>query len=218
MIEGARYVNAKPMRVAPVTLEGAKVTLVPMQPEHAPALFEAGNFPELWTWTGTYPINSLEAARRYMDFAFSERDAGRALPFVTFDNASGAVIGSTRFGAISLQDHRLEIGWTWLRPDLQRTGANREAKCLMLRQAFDVWTGLRVEFKTDVRNTKSRTAIERIGAKFEGEFRQHMVMGDGRVRSSVYYSILDTEWRDPSHTIHKLAKSCGITPSPVSPA
>lgn len=211
MIDGARYIDPAPMVIAPVTLTGKIVTLIPMEREHATKLFEAANFPDLWTWTATTPILSMDEMHRYMDIALSERDAGRAIPFVTIDNASGDIVGSTRFANINTTDRRLEIGWSWLRPDRHRSGANGEAKFLMLQHAFDVWGVLRMEIKTDVLNTRSRAAIERLGATFEGVFRQHMVVR-GRVRDTAYYSIIDTDWRDPGHRAHQRALTYGITP------
>ncbi len=206
-----RHVATEPMKVEPVTLEGRIVRLEPMRREHAPALFQAANFPDLWRWTATTPILSMDEMDHYMDIAFAEQAAGRALPFVTVDRASGEIIGSTRFANISAVDRRIEVGWSWLRPDRHRTGANGEAKTLLLQHAFDVWGALRVEIKTDVLNTRSRKAIERLGATFEGVFRQHMVVR-GRVRNTAYYSIIDTDWRDPSHPAYQHAVANGITP------
>jgi RimJ/RimL family protein N-acetyltransferase len=214
MVEQARYVEPVPMRIGPVTLEGQRVRLVPMTADHVNPLFRASNFPEIWEHTGTFPLLSIDEVRRYVDKALAERDTGLAIPFVTTDPATGEIIGSTRFANISLVDRRVEIGWTWLRPDRQRTGVNGEAKALMLRHAFDEWGALRVEIKTDVRNARSRAAIERIGGTFEGAFRQHMVVRDGRVRDTAYYSITDTDWRDLNHRAYMNALSYGITPKP----
>lgn len=214
MSDQARYVEQVPMHIGPVTLEGSRVRLIPMTRDHVEAMWEAGNYPQIWEHTGTFPIRSLDDMRRYVETAMTERDAGRAIPFVSTDPRTGEVIGTSRFANISVQDRRVEIGWTWLRPDRQRTGVNGEAKSLMLQQAFDVWGALRVEIKTDVRNTKSRAAIERIGATYEGLFRQHMVVREGRVRDTVYYSITDIDWRDPNHRAYQNAVSYGITPKP----
>ncbi|MEO7041936.1 MAG: GNAT family protein [Gemmatimonadaceae bacterium] len=214
MHETTRYVKAAPMTIAPVTLEGRKVRLIPMTRDHVQALFAAANFPPIWELTGTLPMNRIEDMRQYVDVALAERDAGTAIPFVTTDAKTGAVIGSTRFANIDLNDHHVEIGWTWMSPDRQRTGINGEAKSLMLQHAFDHWGALRVEIKTDVRNAKSRAAIERLGAKCEGIFRQHKIVREGRLRDTVYYSIIDTEWRDPNHRAYQNAVSFGITPKP----
>lgn len=215
MDEKTRYIKQFPMTIEPVTLTGRKVRLVPMEREHVEALFAAGNFPQIWELTGTLPMNTIDDMRHYVDVALAERDAGEAIPFVTTDAVTGAIIGSTRLAGIDINDHRVEIGWTWMSPDRQRTGINGEAKSLMLQHAFDIWGALRVEIKTDVLNAKSRAAIERLGAKCEGIFRQHRVVRDGRVRDTVYYSILDTEWRDPSHRAYQNAVSFGITPKPT---
>lgn len=210
--KSARYVTAGPMRAEPLTLQGQIVRLIPLTREHAEPLFAAANFPEIWRWTGTAPITSMDDMRAYIELALSEQAAGRAVPFAITSRATGEMVGSTRFGNMSAPDRRVEVGWTWLRPDLQRSGANREAKCLMLQQAFDRWGALRVEIKADVLNAKSRAAIERLGGTYEGTFRQHMVVRGGRVRDTVYYSILDTEWRDPTHATHRHALAMGITP------
>jgi N-acetyltransferase len=212
MSDKARYVVQVPMHIEPVTLEGSLVRLIPMTPEHVEPLWKAANFPEIWKHTGTSPISSIEDMMQYVGRAMAERDGGRAIPFVSTDPATGEVIGASRFANISVEDRRVEIGWTWLRPDRQRTGINGQAKSLMLQHAFDVWGALRVEIKTDVRNTKSRAAIERIGGTYEGTFRQHMVVREGRVRDTVYYSIIDLNWRDPSHRAYRNAVSYGVTP------
>ena len=212
MEEQSRYVEQVPMSIGPVTLKGRWVKLIPMTRDDVDALFAAANFPAIWEHTGTLPIKTVDDMRRYVNVALAERDTGHAIPFVTTDPATGEVIGSTRFANINLIDRRVEIGWTWMRPDRQRTGVNGEAKSLMLQHAFDKWGALRVEIKTDVRNARSRAAIERIGGTCEGIFRQHMVVRDGRVRDTVYYSITDKDWRDPTHRAHINAVSYGITP------
>ena len=130
----------------------------------------------------------------YIALALAERDAGRALPFATVDRATGTIIGSTRYAAIEPTHRRVEIGWTWLGRAWQRTAANTEAKYLMLRHAFETLGCVRVELKTDALNERSRAAIRRIGAREEGTLRRHMVTSTGRIRDTVYYSILDAEW------------------------
>jgi RimJ/RimL family protein N-acetyltransferase len=213
MAEEARYVKQIPMSIGPVTLGGRKVRLIPMTREHTDSLFAAADFPAIWEHTGTFPIRTVDDMKRYVGTALTELADGHAIPFVTTDPVTGEVIGSTRFANVSLTDRRVEIGWTWMRPDRQRTGVNGEAKSLMLQHAFDVWGALRVEIKTDVRNSRSRAAIERIGGTCEGIFRQHMVVRDGRVRDTVYYSITDNDWRNPSHPAYINARSYGIMPA-----
>jgi RimJ/RimL family protein N-acetyltransferase len=181
------------MNLDPLTLEGGRIRLEPMMPEHLDALVDAGGYPELWKWTST-TADTREGMAEYVAGAMRDRDAGIAMPFVTVDKETGSIIGSTRFGNIDPANRRVEIGWTWVTPGFQRTWVNSEAKFLMLRQAFEVWGCVRVELKTDALNEKSRTAMKRIGAQEEGILRQHMVTWTGRLRDSVYYSILDSEW------------------------
>ncbi|HEU0076683.1 MAG TPA: GNAT family protein [Longimicrobiaceae bacterium] len=176
-----------------VTLAGRHVRLEPLSPEHVPALSEVGIDPELWRWT-LANIRTPEDMRAYVDAALRERDAGHALPFATVDAASGRVVGSTRFTGVSLADGRVEIGWTWLARPWQRTPANTEAKYLMLRHAFEALGCVRVELKTDALNERSRAAILRVGATQEGILRKHMRSQEGRMRDTVYFSILDDEW------------------------
>ncbi len=176
-----------------VTLAGRHVRLEPLSLEHLPALCEVGMDPELWRWTLT-TIRSPEEMRAYVETALRERDEGRALPFATVDAASGRAIGSTRFGSVSLEDGRVEIGWTWVARPWQRTPANTEAKYLMLRHAFETLGCARVELKTDALNERSRAAILRVGATQEGILRKHMRSQQGRMRDTVYFSILDDEW------------------------
>jgi RimJ/RimL family protein N-acetyltransferase len=185
--------DRKPMLVEPVTLEGRHVRLAPLALGHVDALSAVGLDPALWTWIPS-PVRTTAEMRAYVETALAERAAGRALPFVTIDRASGQVVGSTRFGAIDIANRRVEIGWTWIGTRWQRTYVNTEAKLLMLAHAFDTWGCLRVELKTDRLNARSRAAIARIGATEEGIFRQHMITASGRVRDTVYFSILDREW------------------------
>ena len=181
------------MDIEPVTLEGKRVRLEPMNENHLDALTAAGAFDELWKWTGN-KATTRESMKEYMDTALAEAKAGVSLPFVTVDRGSGKIIGSTRFGNIDRANRRVEIGWTWITPAFQRTYVNSEAKYLMLRHAFEVWNCMRVELKTDVLNDKSRNAMLRMGAKEEGILRKHSVTYSGRIRDTIYYSVLDTEW------------------------
>lgn len=176
-----------------VTLAGRHVRLEPLSPEHVPGLCEVGLDPELWRWTLAV-IRTPEEMRAYVETALRERDEGRALPFATVDVASGRAIGSTRFGSVSMADARVEIGWTWVARPWQRTPANTEAKYLMLRHAFETLGCVRVELKTDALNARSRAAILRVGAREEGVLRKHMRSQGGRMRDTVYFSILDDEW------------------------
>ena len=180
-------------RIEPVTLEGRIVRLEPLRPDHVPGLAEVGLDPAIWRWTIARPQSEADL-RDWADAAIRNREAGTEFPFATIEASTGRPIGSSRYMNIVLDHRRLEIGWTWLAPAWQRSGANREAKLLMLTHAFETLGCRRVEFKTDSNNEPSRTALLGIGATFEGIFRKHMVMpGDG-VRHSAWYSVIDDEW------------------------
>jgi len=181
------------MYARPITLYGKRIRLEPMRSEHLGALRVAGAFQELWKWTSTY-AHTPDSMREYVDAALAEAREGKAIPFVTVDRASGRIIGSTRFANFDHQNRRVEIGWTWITPEFQRTHVNTEAKFLMLCHAFEKWECVRVELKTDVLNDKSRNAMLRIGAREEGIHRKHILTHSGRWRDTIYYSILDTEW------------------------
>ena len=175
------------------TLEGAGIRLEPLGEAHHGALCAVGLDAALWQWAPK-PVHTSADMAAYIAFALAEQTAGRALPFAIIDRATGQAIGSTRFGAIEPAHRRVEIGWTWLGRSWQRTAANTEAKYLLLRHAFESLGCLRVELKTDALNERSRAAIRRIGAREEGTLRSHMLTASGRVRDTVYYSILDVEW------------------------
>lgn len=188
-----------PTRVAPafdpgpVTLEGRIVRLEPLTLDHLPGLAEVADDPETWRWTrGSVPDGA--ALRRYVDEALSGAATGRDIPFVQVDRTTGRPIGMTRFTAIERAHRRLEIGYTWLAAPWRGGGTNSESKLLLLTQAFDGWGANRVEFKTDALNARSRAALRAIGATEEGTLRRHIVTDAGRVRDSVYFSIVWDEW------------------------
>src|SRR5260221_746865 len=181
------------MTVEPVVLEGQVIRMEPLTLDHHPALCEVGLDEEIWRWN-TFPVRTPEEMRAYIETALAGQAQGMALPFATIERSSGKVVGSTRYGNIDKFNRHVEIGWTWIGGPWQRTAINTEAKYLMLRHAFETLGCLRVELKTDVLNEQSRNAILRLGAKQEGIFRNHMITGGGRIRDSVYFSIIDTEW------------------------
>lgn len=179
--------------LGPLTLEGDVVRLEPLALAHVDALAAVGMDEDLWRWTLTR-IRDRADMETYVRAALDEQARGVSLPFATVDRASGLPIGSTRFGNMDAPNRRVEIGWTWLARAHQRTAANTEAKFLMLEHAFEVLGCVRVELKTDELNERSRRAIERIGARFEGVLRNHMITPGGRLRNTAYYSILEDEW------------------------
>ena len=176
-----------------MTLLGRLVRLEPLSLGHLDGLAEVAADEDLWRWTTGRPVDR-EALRAWIERALANRDAGLELPFATVEQASGRPIGSSRYLSLALEHRRLEIGWTWVARGWQRAGVNREAKLLMLEHAFERLGCMRVEFKTDSNNEQSRAALAGIGARFEGVFRKHMVMPDGRIRHSAYFSITDEEW------------------------
>jgi len=181
------------MTVAPVTLEGEHVRLEPLAEAHHAGLAAVGLDDELWRWTPA-PVRTPEEMTVYIATALADRARGVALPFAIVERAGGRAIGSTRLGAIDVGHRRVEIGWTWLGRAWQRTAANTEAKYLLLRHAFETLGCIRVELKTDALNERSRAAIQRLGAREEGTLRSHMITWNGRVRDTVYYSIVAAEW------------------------
>ena len=185
--------NAGGRWVTPVVLEGHIVRLEPLSEDHLEGLADVAFEPSIWQWTLARPADRA-GLRTWLQTALANAAAGTELPFATIDQVTGKPIGSTRFLSIVPEHRRLEIGWTWLGRARQRTGANREAKLLLLGYAFDQLGANRVEFKTDSRNEPSRTALLGIGATFEGIFRNHMVMPDGPLRHSAYYSVISDEW------------------------
>jgi RimJ/RimL family protein N-acetyltransferase len=183
----------QPMPVAPVTLAGRTVRLEPLSLEHVEGLWAVAQEPAIWRWMPVQPRQASDM-QAIVEAALAAQARGAELPFATIERRSGRPIGSSRYLAIDRLNHRLEIGWTWLGAAWQRTAANTEAKLLMLGQAFEVLACNRVEFKTDVLNAPSRTAIVGLGARFEGIFRNHMIVPGGRLRDSAYYAITVEEW------------------------
>jgi len=181
--------------ITPLMLEGLVVSLEPLRREHADLFWSAAHdaLDDIFRWI-PYRMQTREDFEQLVKKAYDEQQRGVSVVFATVERTSGRVIGSTRFMNIDRANRRVEIGSTWIAPAWQRTAVNTEAKYLMLCHAFEVWKCMRVELKTDALNHKSRNAILRIGAKKEGTLRQHLVTWTGRVRDTVYFSILDTEW------------------------
>ena len=191
----------------PLTLEGRLARLEPLTLAHASALARAGS-----TSRDTYQYTDVPldegTAVTYVETALSEAAIDKSMPFATVDRRSGDVVGSTRFCYIEFWDwpegspHQrgkdvpdaVEIGYTWLSADVQRTGINTEAKLLMLAHAFESWKVHRVRLKTDARNQRSRQAIERLGMRFDGVLRRTRIAYDDEIRDDAYYSMLDSEW------------------------
>jgi N-acetyltransferase len=174
------------------TLEGRIVRLEPLGPEHRDGLWDASRDPKTWRWLSVVQPRTRDELDAWVDEALAGAAAGAELPLVTFFGHE--VVGSTRFLALRPEHRSVEIGWTWLHPSAWGTGANVEAKLLMLGHAFEEWGCRRVELKTDARNDRSRGAMEAMGATFEGIHRKHMLVRDGESRDSAWYAVLDDDW------------------------
>ncbi len=174
----------------PVTLTGKYVCLEPMTEAHVPHLVAIGLDDSIWEHMLYGDVRTEEDIRRWVQDILSRPD----LPFVALHLASGRVAGVTRYLNMSPEHRGLEIGGTWYGLEFQRTAVNTECKYLLLEYAFETLGCIRVQFKTDLRNVRSQRAIERIGAVKEGVLRNHMILPDGKIRHSVFYSILDSEW------------------------
>jgi RimJ/RimL family protein N-acetyltransferase len=183
----------RPLDLAPIVLEGTLTRLVPLELAHLDELAAVGLDSAVWSWV-TLDVRTRDELASWIEEALAEREAGTALPFATIERASGRAVGSTRYLNVDRRNRHVEIGWTWVAPPWQRSGINREAKLLMLRHAFETLGCLRVEFKTDALNDRSRAALLGIGARFEGVFRNHVISQGGRIRHSAWYSVTDGEW------------------------
>jgi len=179
--------------IEPVTLRGEHATLEPLATAHAPALAKAAADGELWRlwYTGVAAPEKMDA---YVAAALDMRERLDAMPFVVRDNASGDIVGCTRYFNVDTANRRVEIGHTWYAKRLQRTPLNTECKLLLLSHAFEALGCIAVEFRTHWFNHASRAAIARLGAKQDGVLRNHAITADGIKRDTVVFSIIDSEW------------------------
>jgi len=190
--------------VIPITLTGNYVRLEPMTEAHIPGLAEIGVGQAFWDFMLYGDMNTEADMANWVRDILSRAEKGTDLPFVAIHLASGRVAGATRYLNIMPKDRGLEVGGTWYGLEFQRTPVNTECKYLLLRHAFETLGCIRVQLKTDLRNERSQKAIERIGAVKEGVLRNHMILPDGRIRHSVFYSILDTEWPDVKKRLEEM--------------
>jgi len=174
-------------------LEGELVALEPLRRDHGDELWCAAQSPEIWRWLA-HVGESRESFERWLELALAAQAEGREGPFAIRDRRRGELVGSSRYLAVRPDDRALEIGWTWLHPAAWRSGVNLETKLLLMEHAFETLGCVRVEFKTDARNERSRAAIAALPAQFEGVMRNHMIVPDVGQRDSAYYSVIDSEW------------------------
>jgi len=182
------------MEILPVTLTGDFVRLEPLSEAHIPGLAAVGLAPHLWQYNPYGNVDSVEKMAALVSTLLARQQKGTDLPFTVLQCATNQVIGMTRYLDIQPENRALEIGGTWYAVAFQRTAANTECKYLLLSHAFETLGCLRVQFKTDLRNERSQRALERIGATREGVLRSHLLLSDGYLRSSVYFSIILNEW------------------------
>ncbi len=185
---------AEVMEVRPVILTGRFVRLEPLGEEHVSGLAAVGLEDSIWTYMPYGIMRNGDDIRNWVQGRLAQAALGTDLPFAVIDLASGCVAGATRYMDIRPADRGLEIGGTWYGAAFRRTRVNTEAKYLLLEHAFERLKCIRVQLKTDARNERSQRAIERLGAVREGMLRNHIILPDGHVRHSIYYSILDSEW------------------------
>lgn len=195
------------MNISPIILTGQFVRLEPLSMNHLQDLCLVGLDDEIWRYMVYGWVRSEQDMRNWIAEILKRQEKGTDLPFAVIDLKSGKAIGATRYMEIRPKDRGLEIGGTWYGRAYQRSVVNTECKFLLLQHAFEGLGCIRVQFKTDLRNIRSQKAIERIGATKEGIFRNHMILPDGTIRHSVYYSIIVEEWQSvKAHLIGLLSK------------
>lgn len=183
-------------------LENDRARLEPLAEKHFNELLPIAMEREIWEFTSA-DVKTAADFRRYFDTALAERKAGNAYPFAIYDKQAGCYAGCTRYGNISMPNKRVEIGWTWYKPSMQRTGINKACKFLLLSFGFDQLDLNRIELKTSLLNLKSQGAMLKIGAVKEGILRKHMIAENGTVRDTVYFSFIKEEWPAIRQTIFK---------------
>ena len=185
-----------------LVLETERALLEPLTERHFELLWPIAAEKDIWAFTSA-KINSQKDFKNYFDTALQERKNKSSYPFAIYDKREKRYAGSTRYGNISFENKKVEIGWTWYHPQLQATGLNRACKFLLLRYGFEELQLNRIELKTALTNIKSQNAIAKLGATKEGVLRKHMINDDGTVRDTVFFSIIDEEWPRIRNTVFR---------------
>ncbi|MFT2110406.1 GNAT family N-acetyltransferase [Marinomonas sp. 2405UD68-3] len=178
----------------PVILQSEKVTLRPLSVDDVEGFFQAGHDPQLWQWVVPNQCESLATAQKWIETSLEALQNGEQVPFVIVDRASKRIVGSTRYCTIELADRGIEIGFTFISPEFQRSYINTHAKFLLLQHAFEALGAIRVQLKTHENNLQSRKAIARIGGVFEGIVRHQRIQSNGLIRNTALFSITNEEW------------------------
>lgn len=186
-----------------ITLEGETVSLIPLELKDTELLYEALQSPEVWKYTWR-EINTVDDLEQVLIMAVKNKKEGKQIPFIIKDKRTGRVIGTTRIGDIDKVNRNVEIGWTWLSPEVWKTKVNTECKFLLLTYCFEELKVLRVQFSVSGQNVRSQKAVERIGATKEGNFRKHRVKADGTIHDNIFYSIIDSEWESVKQRLNDL--------------
>ena len=188
----------------PIVLSGSRVRLEPIQRRHAGDLYQVGRDEAIWRHLTTPPFDSLADAENWVQMCVNRMADGSRVQFAVVLPDENKAIGSTGYLDIDRTNRTLEVGMTWYGVDYQRTFVNTECKYLLLKHAFEDQDARRVCIKTDVNNTRSRRAIERIGGVQEGILRNHRINRDGSNRDSVYYGIVDSEWPQVRENLERM--------------
>ncbi|MEW6990972.1 GNAT family N-acetyltransferase [Colwelliaceae bacterium 6441] len=186
--------SLKPFAPQPIILSTDKVILRPLSIEHLEGFYQAGSFPDIWRWSLPDKCTSLSVTKSWIEYSQQMTNKGEHVAFAIFDKASDELVGSTRYCSIKREDRNIEIGFTFITPKYQRSYVNTHAKYCLLKHAFEDLNAIRVEFKTHEKNEKSRNAIGRLGASFEGVLRNQRILSDGTFRDTAIFSIIDNEW------------------------
>ena len=190
------------LTIEPTTLVGRYIILRPPSIEDIDGLTIAARDGEIWN-NRFSQFPNLNEIEKYIQEMLDLSSKGSILPFITIHKSSNTIVGTTRYLNIDYENHRLEIGHTWIAKSWRKTYVNTEAKFLMLQYAFEKLACIAVEIRTDVLNTDSRQAIQRLGAKQDGILRHHKIMRDGRIRDTVCYSIIKPEWKQVKENLMK---------------
>lgn len=189
-----------------VRLEGSLVVLEPLESRYQESLYQIAKDERIWRWMPYNAAKSRGSFSTWFNDALKASDAGSEAAFAVFDVNTGAPVGSTRYLTLRPAHRTLEIGWTWFSYSVWGTGINTEAKLLLMEHAFECLDCLRVEFKTDSRNERSRAALEGLPTRFEGILRKHMLVRGGERRDSAYYSVVDEEWPEIKASLERRLK------------
>jgi len=190
----------------PIILSSPTITLKPLTLDDVDGFYHAGNYPQLWQWVLPNQCENKEITKAWVEHSLNQQEKQQHIPFVIVDNITNKIIGSSRYCSIRIEDRNIEIGFTFISPQYQRTQVNTQAKLLLLEHAFEELGAIRVELRTHEKNHQSRTAIARIGAKFEGILRNNRILSDGSIRNSAMFSVTEQEWPEvKAELIKKLA-------------